>query len=84
MDYVNIFEKGPGHVLAAIDEHVNWVFGDWPDYQGISSSDVKHCVASIISQVTGLNYWENFKRFNPVHYGMIEDRVRHVMREVLP
>ena len=81
MEFVNLFEKGPAYVANIVDDHAEWVFGDWPDHQGISGSDKRHCVADIITKISGMNYWENFEKFNLVQRAMIEDRVDYVIRE---
>lgn len=76
---VDIFSRhGVEYVLSVIQEEVEWFFGDWPQGEGIGTSDVGACYRAVIDKLDS----------RPEHVGSVEQSlimngIRNIMNEVL-
>ena len=78
MTQESIFSKGLDRVLDEVSECVHWTFGDWPEGEGIGSSDVS-CVVRDVYRAVGLDP----DLSDDVEAGLIRNAVRNKMSEVL-
>lgn len=66
-----------GEIRRVVMENVEWTFGDWPEGHGISSSDVRCCVRSVIRDL-GLDP-EN-EAITVTEFDLLETAVRNHIR----
>jgi len=75
---MSIFDKGVEFVMGVVEENVEWFFGDWPEGEGIGSSDVGAVVRSVFRDC-GVE----FNTADDVEVSLIRNAVNNVMSDVL-
>lgn len=78
-DPLDLFEDDEIEQAAA--EAVEWMFGDWPEDEGIGSSDVSACVAEAVKSM-GLDY-DQMRYCCPEFVTVMRNAVHDAMSETL-
>lgn len=66
------------HVLDVIASNVDWFFGDWPEGQGISSSDRGACTRAVLRDLG-----TSIDEVDQIELSLINNGIHNAMAEVL-
>lgn len=76
---VDIFScHGIDYVMSIVEEEVEWFFGEWPEDQGIGTSDVGACWRAVIDKLGSRP-----EKISELEGDLIMNAVRNVMSDVL-
>jgi len=78
----DIFSRfGVEYVMGVVQSEVEWTFGDWPEGEGIGSSDVSAVVRNVVRNLDSqIPYLE---QISDSEMQVIRQAVMGAMREVL-
>jgi len=78
---LSIFEQhSVDKVLDVINDEVEWFFGDWPEGEGIGTSDVGCCYHAVVDKLCLDSRGENVTE---VERTMLMNGIHNAMSEVL-
>ena len=77
----NIFQLNTiDEVITTIEEEVEWFFGDWPEGEGIGTSDVGNCYRAVIDKLCSDSRGE---AVTDAEQTLIMNGIHNTMSEVL-